>query len=69
MAKRKQSDISIGVDMPYEVRAALVNLMNTMAARRPHLEPVLMQLARAGELHEVEQGIKQRREYAKRARG
>lgn len=67
---RKSSVLSSEPEaMPGDVRDRLVRILDNMATRKPHLEPVIMQIARAGELSEVEAGIVQRREYAKRARG
>jgi hypothetical protein len=65
--KRKRAAVEQGDGAPVDYHANLIEAMQRMAHRSPHMQPELMQLARAGGLQVVVKYITNLREYVKRA--
>lgn len=66
MAKKKGTADPKSGGVSADQREALVTNMCNLVERKPELEPVLLSLARVGDLYEVESRIMQLRKYRQR---
>lgn len=66
MAKRKPEVDNSVLPLDPPQRKALADKMVDTAFRKPDLEPVIMQLAKSADMHEVVRELDRMRKYVKR---